>query len=337
VTRRVAWIKSPGVDLAVAFAWVPFALVAHAVAHDANRIGAVAGGVLALSFAHQPVTLPLAYGEPGQRAAHRRLFAWTPIIAFAAIFAGLHLTLLGVAVIATLWNAHHTMRQRYGLVRIYGRKVGQQDGTLEQAMLFSWFGFALAGALASPALEKGIGDLPLGSVNGRAVEVLATARPIATVLLVIVGLVAAAITLRWVARERARDVVNPAKYVYLVGTAALFAAVFIDPVAGLLAYVGAHAVEYLIVVHGALGTRYGGDRATTLGRMVRSPVGRSGFLAGFVGLVLVSLSVIDGYLPELVFKSAYLTFGVLHFVYDGVIWKFRAPAAAAEPAIAVAA
>jgi hypothetical protein len=337
VTGRVAWIRSPAVDVSVALAWVPFAVVAVAVAGDADRLRQVAGGVLLLSFIHQPVTLPLAYGDADQRAAHRRLFAVAPIAAFIGIFAGLHLSLLGVGLIASLWNAHHTVRQRYGLVRIYGRKVGQDDGTGEQALLFSWFGMATVAALANPRLADGLGALPLGAVNGAAVDTLDRLRPIAALALVAVVPVVIAVTIMWARRELARPTVNPAKHLYLAGTALLFAFALVEPVAGLLAYVGAHAVEYLVIVHGALGTRYGADERTALGRAVRSPFGRTGFLVIYIGLVLIVVNGVEAFLPLLVFKAAFLTFGLLHFVYDAVIWKLRRPAVAATFAIPVAA
>jgi hypothetical protein len=45
-----------------------------------------------------------------------------------------------IAVIAGVWNAGHTLQQRYGITRIYGRKVGQADGTIELAVV-GWFAF----------------------------------------------------------------------------------------------------------------------------------------------------------------------------------------------------
>ena len=39
---------------------------------------------------------------------------------------------------AGLWNAEHTLMQRYGVMRIYGRKAGDDHGRLEKPMLIVW-------------------------------------------------------------------------------------------------------------------------------------------------------------------------------------------------------
>ena len=51
---------------------------------------------------------------------------------------GLNVSLTLVALMAGLWNAEHTLMQRYGVMRIYGRKAGDQHGRLEKPMLIVW-------------------------------------------------------------------------------------------------------------------------------------------------------------------------------------------------------
>ena len=70
-----------------------------------------------------------------------------------------------VAVVAGLWNAEHTLMQRYGITRIYGRKAGEDDGRLEKAMLVSWLVLALVWTAADPATPGRIARMPLGEVN----------------------------------------------------------------------------------------------------------------------------------------------------------------------------
>ena len=53
----------------------------------------------------------------------------------AVVLALLHFNLVLLAVIGGLWNAEHTLMQRYGLTRIYGRKGGDDHGRLERAPL----------------------------------------------------------------------------------------------------------------------------------------------------------------------------------------------------------
>ena len=47
-----------------------------------------------------------------------------------------------VGAVAGLWNAEHTLMQRYGVVRIYGRKAGEGGRSDEKPLLFSWLVFA---------------------------------------------------------------------------------------------------------------------------------------------------------------------------------------------------
>mgnify|MGYP003329346970 CR=1 FL=1 len=61
------------------------------------------------------------------------------------------------------------------------------------------------------------------------------------------ALVAVVLTARWLRDELHRGAAaNPAKRLYVAATAALFVTILVNPIAGFLGYVGAHAVEYFI-------------------------------------------------------------------------------------------
>ena len=49
---------------------------------------------------------------------------------------------------------------------------------------------------------------------------------------------------------------NPAKWLYIGATMALFGLVPVSPIAALMGYVGAHALEYFVIVYQSLGRRY---------------------------------------------------------------------------------
>ena len=327
---RPLWIHRPLVDVAVASCWVPFAVVGLALASHPDRLGRLLAAALILSLAHQPLTLALVYGDPGQFELRRRLFSWSPIIFVAAIAVGLHVSLVVVAAVAGVWNAEHTLMQRYGLTRIYGRKAGQQDGRVEKAMLLSWLVFAAVWAAAQPSTEQRAQGLGLGATNERSIHLLASLRPVAGALLVPVGVVVVALVVRWAMDEARRwPQVNPAKYLYLLSTALLFALIVVHPIVGIAAYVGSHAIEYLVIVHQHLGRRYGDTTdGGPLGSVVRSPMGRTGFVAAYlVGIVLV-FTVLRANLPSSTYTTILLTAGGLHVFYDGLIWKLRRPTVA---------
>lgn len=328
---QARWISGPVVDVLVAFCWVPFTALALAWRDRPDLVSPLLAATFTLSLSHQPLTLALVYGDPDQFGLRRRLFTWSPLVFLVAVLVGLHVSLVLVAAIAGLWNAEHTLLQRYGLTRIYGRKVGQDDGRIERWMLQSWLVLALAWAAADPATPHRLDGLRIGATNERGVRLLASARPVATVVVVLSSLAAVALVGAWVRAERRRPMVNPAKYVYVGATALLFAVMLVDPLAGLIGYVAAHAVEYLVTVHRHLGSRYVGDAADpggAIGRTVRSPVGRTGFVAAYLVIVVVGFALLRRHATAYTYSVLFLTAGGLHVFYDGFIWKLRRPSVA---------
>ena len=111
----------------------------------------------------------------------------------------------------------------------------------------------------------------------------------------------------------------------------MFVTILIDPIAGFIAYVGSHAVEYFIIVHRNLGTRYGSatvDGGAPVGRAVRTPFGRPGFFVVYLGLIVGIVSLVERYGSMLTYALVFFTLGGLHVFYDGFIWKLRRPALA---------
>jgi hypothetical protein len=248
-----------------------------------------------------------------------------------AIVLGLWVSLALVAVVAGLWNAEHTLMQRYGLTRIYGRKAGQDDGGLEKAMLVSWLVLAMVWVAADKGTAARVEGLPLGRVNVDGVDRLLSLQPWAAALLVPVVGVVLALVVAWVRAERARarnEQLNPAKAVYVGSTALLFALILVDPVSGFVGYVGAHAVEYFVIVHHALGSRFSDGSGGVLGRVVRAPRGRARFLGGYIAASVAVVVVEKVWGNPDVYGFTVLFLGGLHVFYDGFVWKLRRPAVA---------
>ena len=328
--HRPAWIHGPGRDTALALCWVPFAVGVVAIQGHRHVLAAALSAVLLLSLSHQPVTLALVYGDGARFRDHRRIYLVGPAVALGVVLFGLHVSLLLVAVVAGLWNAEHTLMQRYGITRLYGRKAGDDHGGLERPMLFSWLGLAMIAAAANPRTPRYLAQVDLGDVNRRGITFLTRFRPEAALLLVPAMVVAAVLTARWVRAERAAPVANPAKWVYVGATGALVLTVCVDPVAGFAAYVGAHALEYFVIVRGAADRRAARGEGGVVGRAVRSRMGATGFVAAAAVGAVVPLMMLGKVGSFTVATAAYLTVGALHIFYDGLIWKQRAPAVAAD-------
>ena len=70
--------------MGVALAWIPFALAVAVVRRDEHALATFLEMLSLFSFLHQPLTLPLVYGDREQFASRTRLFVWAPL-ALAAV------------------------------------------------------------------------------------------------------------------------------------------------------------------------------------------------------------------------------------------------------------
>ena len=70
-TTRRLWVHGPAADIALGWCWLPIALVVHAAEPHLTAVQSIMGVIFLISFAHQPLTLGLVYGDPAQRNAHR--------------------------------------------------------------------------------------------------------------------------------------------------------------------------------------------------------------------------------------------------------------------------
>lgn len=315
-------------DIALGWCWFPIALMVHAAEPHLTAIRSIMGVIFLISFAHQPLTLGLVYGDPAQRGAHRRLYRWAPWVAFALIILGLNVSLSAVALMAGLWNAEHTLMQRYGVMRIYGRKAGDDHGRIEKPMLIVWLvaGIAYIGGYVD--LQRLVDKLGMGRTNSRSIDLLGDLSSIARVLFWVAAATGVVLATRWWRAERRRGpAASRPKHWYALGTAGLVVAVMVDPIAGVAGYVAAHAIEYFAVVHSSLRKR--ADEAP-VAIATRTPRRRAAvYLLYFVAiglLVYVTKSHFNGRL----YAFAVLFLGALHILYDGFVWKLRRPAVAAS-------
>ena len=326
-TRRL-WVHGAVADIALGWCWLPIAVTVHIAEPHLTAVQSIMGVIFLISFAHQPLTLGLVYGDPLQRGAHRRLYRWAPWVACGLIVVGLNVSLSLVALMAGLWNAEHTLMQRYGVMRIYGRKAGDTNGRLEKPMLIVWLiaGIAYIGAYVD--LQRLARKLGVGGTNARSLRLLGDLTSYARILFWIAATVGIVLVARWwQAERRLGTAASRPKHWYALGTAGLVIAVMVDPIAGVAGYVGAHAIEYFAVVHSSLRTR---TDASPVAAATRTATRRAGVYALYfvaIGtLVYLTKSRFDGRL----YAFAVLFFGALHILYDGFVWKLRRPAVAAS-------
>ena len=139
-------------------------------------------------------------------------------------------------------------------------------------------------------------------------------------------IVAVGVTTTWVRGELRRPSHSPSRLLYLTSTALLFVVLAVEPVAGFIGYVGAHAAEYLLVVRWRIG-RAGehptpGDR---VGDLVRR-IGAGGSIALYAVAVAVLIAVLRNLNASQLVGATTLTLGALHLLFDSVIWRSPSPA-----------
>jgi hypothetical protein len=238
--------------------------------------------------------------------------------------------------VAALWQIIHTLQQRYGLLRIYARKAGYGGARLDRALVYVPFAAALAVVAAAP-VAAGQFQRFSSAFGGQAQEVhlMLAGRTVFTVLAVPLGLAAVVVLARYGRQElsAARDgSANPAKWQYTASMMALTCGLIYDPAAGLIAMVAGHALEYCVVVMNTLRSRYGRGPGTRslLASCAATPGRRWILLTAFLGAFLLLDFQLRNAVPLGTYLIAIYTIGLLHFVYDAVIWKLRRPAVARD-------
>ena len=340
--RRFVWIFGARWDLFVSLSWIPVFLVGHVLLAGSGP-GAdhlLQDGVavaLLVSFLHQPLTFGLVYGDASQFALHRRLFAWAPVAAVSVAVLAAVWNLAVVVPIAAAWNLQHTVQQRYGLQRIYAGKSGYGSARLDRALAYAPMVAVLAAVAAMPGTATLVQRSGLDPMNAGAVRLLIELRPEALFVVAVATVLSVWVVGAVVRQERAAgQAANPAKWLYQVSSLALVAAIVVDPAAGFIAYVSAHALEYGVVVYRTAERRYasgeGPGAASLLGRAGRTVTGRVAFFGGIVGAAFAVHGLVHG----VAFNAVLYSVGALHFTYDAVIWKLRKPAVSRDFAIAPA-
>ena len=324
VTWSANWLRGPRHDLVMAMLWVPFALAAHVVSGDPEQLRWLVSATLLFSFAHQPLTLWLVYGDPVQRRSHRSLVVWAPVALGLAVVIGTSVRPDVVALVAGVWNVAHTLRQRYGLCKLYGRLGGISCGA-DNRLLWAWLSLAVIVGLARTDLSALARTMGLGRRNRAAIDVLAGADVVIAALLPVAIVVAIVVTTRWARSELRRSTQSAPRLVYLASTGALLVTLAVDPIVGFVGYVGAHAAEYFLIVRWRVGRAaersMPGDAVGALARRVGGG-GTLGLYAVVIAGFIVVISVVQ---PSGVTPVILLTLGALHLFFDGVIWHAPRP------------
>ncbi len=270
-----------------------------------------------------------AYGDRALFERFKWRFIFAPLFLLAACTAFFWWDLKGILLIVFFWGVWHGLMQTYGFCRIYDAKTGTFDTLtrrLDFAMCVIWFATAVALSpyrlsdtldtyymCGGPFIPPSIVNLGQNMILGAAVFVSI--------------LFAAHFVRTWIAGHRP----NPVKLGLLVTSIAFWwycNNLVANILVGIALFEVFHDVQYLSLVW--IYNRNRVEKDTNIGGFMRFVFRRSGSLIGlYVGLVLAygSVSYINAYIGmdtiKRILTGVVTASTLLHFYYDGFIWKVR--------------
>jgi tetratricopeptide (TPR) repeat protein len=270
-----------------------------------------------------------AYGDRAlfQRFKWRFIFAPIFLVVVCTIF--FLWDLKGIVLVAFIWGVWHGMMQTYGFCRIYDAKVGSFAALtrrLDFALCGIWFVTAvlLSSQRMTDTLESyysaGGPFIPPGLFRAAQQGLLALA-------LAISGVFLANFVWMWIRGKRP----SPVKLVLLITSISFWwycNNIVASVLVGVALFEVFHDVQYLSLVW--IYNRKRVETDSSIGGFMRFVFRRSGSLVGlYVGLIFaygalgyykssIGIDVVKRILTGVVTASA-----LLHFYYDGFIWKVR--------------
>lgn len=300
---------------------------------------------LAISYVHRHYTFLLVYGDRETFDSRRTAFIWTPAIVFVIAAFAMRLSQgwkipvpfveasvspwMVVLVITGAWNMWHTLMQRHGIARVYAGRAGAglstpEHGKRDKRLLFASALFTAAFVLVMRGETfSGIGNARklLAALSWLTEGVGAIAA------LGLTGAVLAWCAWDWGKHEFAAELrwrERVPRLSFLASTACLLGVFWVHgPVIGYLCFGTAHAIEYVFFLHHFGRRKFAGEGKTGfVATMLRKPAASAPLIAG--GLLGVFWLLTD-YRSDEVYLVYYTATSLLHFLFDGWIWKVRQP------------
>jgi Flp pilus assembly protein TadD len=270
-----------------------------------------------------------AYGDRALFERFKWRFILAPLFLLAVCVAFFWWDLKGILLVVFFWGVWHGLMQTYGFCRIYDAKAGTFDALtrrLDFAMCVIWFATAVALSpfRLSDTLDTyymcGGPFIPASVIHHGQQLFLFAAIAVSVLFLLHFGRM-------WIIGKRP----NPVKLALLVTSIAFWwycNNLVANILVGIALFEVFHDVQYLSLVW--IYNRNRVEKDSNIGGFMRFVFRRSGSLIGlYVGLVFAygSLSYFNAHLGietvKLILTGVVTASTLLHFYYDGFIWKVR--------------
>src|SRR5437867_6159596 len=324
------WILDSWRDL-ILFVCTPLLLVPILIGAqglwDAEDISLFVAGFGAMGH-HLPGMIR-AYGDRALFQRFRYRFIFAPIFLVVVCAAFSLWDLKGIVLVAFLWGVWHGMMQTYGFCRIYDAKVGsfaELTRRLDFALCGIWFATAV---LLSPQRMTDTLETYY-SAGGPFIQptLLRSAQQgLLTLALLVSGVFLVNFVWMWTQGKRP----SPVKLVLLVTSISFWwycNNIVASVLVGIALFEVFHDVQYLSLVW--IYNRKRVETDSAIGGFMRFVFRRSGSLMGlYVGLIFAYGAL--GYFKSSIGTESVKTIlagvvtasALLHFYYDGFIWKVR--------------
>jgi Tfp pilus assembly protein PilF len=270
-----------------------------------------------------------AYGDKALFERFKWRFILAPLFLLAVCTAFFWWDLKGILLVVFFWGVWHGLMQTYGFCRIYDAKTGTFDALtrrLDFAMCVIWF--ATAVALSPYRLSDTLDTyymcggpfIPPSVVHHGQQLILFAAIAVSVLFLFHFGRM-------WIIGKRP----NPVKVALLVTSIAFWwycNNLVANILVGIALFEVFHDVQYLSLVW--IYNRNRVEKDSNIGGFMRFVFRRSGSLIGlYVGLIFAygSLSYFNAHLGidtvKRILTGVVTASTLLHFYYDGFIWKVR--------------
>ena len=270
-----------------------------------------------------------AYGDRALFERFKWRFIFAPLFLLAVCTAFFWWDLKGILLVVFFWGVWHGLMQTYGFCRIYDAKTGTFDTLtrrLDFAMCVIWF--ATAVALSPYRLSDTLDTYYMCGGPFIPPSMVQLGQGLILLLAVAVsGLFVAHFCRRWIIGKRP----NPVKVALLITSIAFWwycNNLVANILVGIALFEVFHDVQYLSLVW--IYNRNRVEKDSNIGGFMRFVFRRSGSLIGlYVGLVLAygSVSYINAHIGmdtvKRILTGVVTASTLLHFYYDGFIWKVR--------------
>jgi len=251
----------------------------------------------------------------------------------------------GIFVVYVGWLLHHGMSQKYGILRLYSSKSGCSEkvpGSVDRWIAWCWVPmiFVWAAGSSPDAVRIYLDNQSMGA-SAFVSPILAFiqahyAWTMAAAIAPIAGSLAAFLYYEW----RIHQLRNMPRLGYVAGTMLLYASMFPLGSAGLyVALAASHSIEYMTFIWAFQRRRYakpGSSSSRILEQMTKHPL----LYFGTGTLFLASVFIFGRFVTRFGFEQMPYVAGfsvpawlfwysivqaMIHFYYDGFLWKLRRP------------